>query len=372
MHATINKPAIAFVVAGLGAGGAERVIALLASAWVNDGRQVTVIAFDRPDDPVYHAFDDRIRLVRLGIAGGGAAAVARRVARLRAELRRGDFGVVISFLTKVNVVSLLATVGMPVPVIVCERNNPLRQAAHPAWRWLLHKLYPRAARIVIQTEASRSCLPPAVAKRARVIPNPLAAPPVGAMTGHLRVLTAVGRLDEQKGFDLLLSAFAMIAPRHADWHLAIWGEGPRRAELTTMIRSLGLDSRVSLPGLSKLPGAWLATAGAFVLSSRYEGFPNALGEAMAAGLPVIAFDCPFGPGEMIQNGINGLLIADADVEALAAGLDRFLGDGALRARLSGAARSAVIAYDPRNVFAAWRNLERETLWGSANPPTRST
>lgn len=351
-----NLPAIAFVVAGLGAGGAERVIALLASAFVRSGRSVTVIAFDHDGDPVYHDFDPRVRLLRLGARRGGIIANADRVRRLRAVLRQSDFGVIISFLTKINVVTLLASRGLGIPVIACERNNPRRQVASPIWGMLLDRLYPRAAAIVLQTEASRSCLPEKVARSARIIPNPVT---VGDRIASESppLLAAVGRFESQKGFDLLIEAFGRVAPFHPEWRLAIWGEGPLRGALEAQVRAFGLADRVTLPGLSTTPGGWLESAGAFVLSSRFEGFPNALAEAMAAGLPVAAFDCSFGPSELVQHEVNGLLVKDGDVAALAAALDRLLGDAALRARLGSMARAASVEYAPDRIFEHWQALE---------------
>lgn len=353
-----KPPAIAFVVAGLGAGGAERVIALLASAFVRDGRSVTVIAFDRDGDPVYHDFDPRVELLRLGGKRGGVLANVARVRHLRAALKHRDFGVVISFLTKINVIALLASHGLGIPVIVSERNNPLRQTASPVWAKLLDRLYPRAAAIVLQTATSRACLPENVAKSARIIPNPVAVDGVIASESPA-LLAAVGRFESQKGFDLLLEAFGRVAPVHPDWQLAIWGEGPLRGALEAQVGRLGLVDRVTLPGLSAVPGGWLQSAGAFVLSSRFEGFPNALAEAMAAGLPVAAFDCAFGPSELIDNEISGLLVADGDVAGLAAALDRLCGDAPLRVRLGVAAKAAATEYAPARIFERWRLLEAE-------------
>ena len=360
---------IAFVVAGLGAGGAERVIAMLASAWVRSGRHVTVFAFDLETDPVYHDFDPRIRLVRLGGAGAprGVFAVIGRVRRLRAALLGLQPGIVISFLTKINAVTLLATLGTGLPAIVCERNNPRRQAAHPAWQVLLHRLYRRAAAIVIQTEASRECLPAAVAPRAVVIANPIAPCTRAAVPADARpqTLVAVGRLEAQKGFDRLLTAFARVAPGNPDWRLIIWGEGPRRADLEGQAAALGLGRQFALPGLSPTPQGWLASAGVFVLSSHHEGFPNALGEAMAAGLPVIAFDCAYGPAEMIETGVSGLLVADGDTSGFAEGLQALMRQPALRARLAGAAGASMARFDPERILALWTDLVARVSRGAS-------
>src|SRR3546814_16985490 len=121
-------------------------------------------------------------------------------------------------------------------------------------------------------------------------------------------MAAVGRLVSQKGFDRLLDAFSRIATDHPDWTLVIWGEGPDRAALEEQRRRLGLDGRVEMPGVSKQPGGWIEQSDLFILSSRFEGWGLVLGEAMAAGLTVISFDCEWGPAEMIEQEKSGILV----------------------------------------------------------------
>src|SRR3546814_4193749 len=139
----------------LGAGGAERVISLIAAHWVKKGWKVRIIAFDGPDDPIYHAFDPRIALMRLNlptVSGKrlpGLVTNLRRISALRRILKRERPDLVVSFLTKINVITLLAGVALPIPVIVSDRNNPIRQAAPPLWTALLHRLYRRAAAVEI-------------------------------------------------------------------------------------------------------------------------------------------------------------------------------------------------------------------------------
>lgn len=356
-----HKRRVMFVVAGLGAGGAERVISLMASAWVADGQDVTIVAFDHPSAPVFHDFDRRIALVRLGPARGGGGRLtttANRIWKLRAVIRAVGPDVVISFLTKINVVALLATVGTRVPVIVSERNNPLMQKASRGWNVALARLYPRAAAVVMQTRASLVCLPAAVRGTAKVIPNPIApARPVPARSAPAifsgGVLVAAGRLTHQKGFDMLIDAFAQACGPHPHWQLQIWGEGPLRQALEDRVANLGLADRIVLPGNSRRPGGWLEGAMAMVLSSRYEGFPNVLGEAMADGLPVVAFDCAFGPGEMIEDAVTGLLVPAGDVAALAGALERIMADARLRERLGKAAVAAVSRYRPSEILSEW-------------------
>lgn len=344
---------VAFVLAGLGAGGAERVISLLSGSMVMRGWSVTVISFDRPGAPVYHHFDPAIRFVSLGEEGGapGLLRVVRRVRALRRALAVGEFDLIISFLTKMNVLTLFASSGR-VPVIVSERNNPLRQRASPAWRWLLAGLYPRAAAIVLQTDRSRMCLPVGQRRRASVIANPISLPE-SLPTPAAQRITAVGRLTEQKGFDLLIEAFARVAADHPEWKLVIWGEGPQERALRERCRRLGLEGRVALPGLSATPAGWINPGQIFVLSSRYEGFPNVLGEAMAGGMAPIAFDCDFGPAEMIDHGRSGLLVRPEDVDALAEALRLLIQSRACREQLAREAVREAARWGVGQICEAW-------------------
>ncbi|AUW57371.1 glycosyltransferase family 4 protein [Sphingobium sp. SCG-1] len=360
-----GKRHIVFVVAGLGAGGAERVISVISTAWATRGWRVTILAFDDPNDPIYHVFDPAVTIVRRGLPAGrgplrSLLTQGRRIWAIRRRLAQMQPDVVVSFLTKINVLTLLATIGTRHRVIVSERNNPHAQRASPAWNALLVRLYPRAQAVIMQTKASISCVPIKARARMRVIHNPIFMASSSGAT-DLPVLTSVGRLTHQKGFDLLIAAFSAVARLHPAWTLRIWGEGEMRGALERQIADLGLAYRIDLPGTSRTPGAWVQQASAMVLSSRYEGFPNVLGEAMAAGLPVIAFDCDFGPSEMITHGIDGLLVSTGDVGAMAHALDQLMSDRTLRNRLGTAARAAASRFAPEKIIAQWDALIEDVM-----------
>ena len=180
---------------------------------------------------------------------------------------------------------------------------------------------------------------------------------------------AVGRLVHQKGFDLLLRAFARIAPAHPESRLTIWGEGEQRAALEALCAGLGVAERVQLPGLTERPGQWVEEADIFVLSSRYESFGNVITEAMVAGLPVIAFDWPWGPGDILRDGEDGLLVPPEDVEALAAAMRRLIVDPDLRQRLGEAAAQNVQRFARDAIIAQWDALVAEAT--RARQPART-
>jgi glycosyltransferase involved in cell wall biosynthesis len=165
-----------------------------------------------------------------------------------------------------------------------------------------------------------------------------------------------------KGFDVLVKAFARATRAHPDWRLVLWGEGPDRAGLLALAERQGVADRVSCPGRSEAPGSWIASTTVFVLSSRHEGLPNALIEAMAAGSPVIATDCPVGgPRSMIAEGLDGLLVPPDDVEAMAAALERVIASRALRDRLGAAAIKSAERFAEPAIMARWTSLVAQAV-----------
>lgn len=356
-----EAPRVAFLLPGLGAGGAERVVSIIANRLVALGWNITVVTLAKADAPSYYAFDPAVSLRRLGLPPtlrGPLAkswAVLARLVRLRRTFRQIDPDAVVSFLTRTNVLALMALTGTGVPVIVSERNNPELQTVGPIWSWFRGWFYPRAFGLVTITQGAMDWYPRSSRQRQWVIANPVEPP---ASVAHQRTsaktMTAVGRLVPQKGFDRLLEAWARIAGGYPEWKLVIWGEGPERQALEAQCVRLGITQSVSLPGVTRRPGAWLEHSDVFVLSSRYEGWGNVLAEAMAAGLPSIAFDCRWGPAVLIESGVNGLLVPDGDVAALAEALRRMMADAALRARLGTAAHQSMDRFSPATIVSQWQ------------------
>jgi glycosyltransferase involved in cell wall biosynthesis len=202
------------------------------------------------------------------------------------------------------------------------------------------------------------------------IPN--AVPPLGpgVASPDSKVVVAVGRLRRQKGFDLLIPAFERVVASRPDWQLRIFGEGSERDRLQRLIVERGLQHHVRLLGWSSAMGEELAAASLFVLSSRSEGFPMVLLEAMSKGLPVVSFDCPYGPGELITSGVDGLLVPPEDVDGLAAALLELIGDDAERAAKGRAALRTASQYDAAHIAARWTRFYDELLDVQGGPPRR--
>lgn len=356
---------ITFVIPSLTPGGAERVITTMANYWSNRGWNVTLLTFDDGGAPPFYELDPRVVHHSLGIAAASANAIAAllnnfsRLSRLRQAIRASRPEAVISFMDRTNVVTLLATWGMGLPVVVSERNDPAQSKIGRVWSGLRFFTYHLASRLVVQTERAGAFFPPSIRHRSMVIPNPVVRPELGA-TSLYRLkqpaIVAMGRLVEQKGFDLLIGAFARLKERHPTWSLTIIGEGPLRPSLELLAASHGIQDRVAFPGRIKDPQAVLAQADIFVLSSRFEGFPNALCEAMACGLPVISTDCPSGPCEIIRDTYDGLLVQPNDETALATAMDRLMSDTSFRERLSKRAVEVTQRFGIERVMDSWEHL----------------
>jgi GalNAc-alpha-(1->4)-GalNAc-alpha-(1->3)-diNAcBac-PP-undecaprenol alpha-1,4-N-acetyl-D-galactosaminyltransferase len=353
---------VTLVIYGLSGGGAERVMSILANYWVAQGWEVTLMMLVDSTQSCFYALDPRIQLKSLGLAkssGNWFAAIYhtwQRVTRLRREIIADRPDVVISFMNSVNVYNILACWNLDIPTIVSEHTYPGATDANKIWQLLMKWSYRYADAIAVLTQNAVPFYPATQGYRTIVIPNPVLAPPPVVMTERLLPtpsLIAVGRLDPRKGFDLLLRAFDRIHDRYPDWQLTILGEGEIRSELEDLRSQLQLTDRVHIPGAVQNVPDYLHQAALFVMPSRVEGFPMALCEAMACGLPVLAADCLSGPRDIIEDGINGVLVATEDIDALAAGLDTLMSDPAKRQYLAQNAPHILDRFGLDRVMAMW-------------------
>lgn len=350
------------LISSLGAGGAERAMSELATFLAANAWDVTLATFDGADAVDFYPLATHVRRVRLARSGPTRSLFAKlagnagRVRALRSLIRREQPDVVLSFMETTNVLCLLATVGLRVPVVVAERIDPSMHLEVPRpWRTARRFLYRRAAAVVAQTEAAADWLRQHCGTRVDVIPNALRQLP-SPTTPREHLVLAVGRMQPQKGFDLLLDAFAQIHTRYPGWRLAIVGDGGQRAALQARASRLGLSDHIEWPGRSNEVEAWYARASVVAVPSRYEGFPNVLLEAMAMGAAVVAADCRSGPREMVVPGENGLLVPVDDRAALAAALEQLVTDAALRERLGAAAAEVRSRFGAEKILPLWMAL----------------
>ncbi len=356
---------IAMGISSLGGGGAERVISIMANHWAGKGEDVTVITLASEEKDVYF-LDDRVRRAAFDLekdSKGAWDAMKNNLLRilyLRKMLRSNRPDVVIGFSEHMSVMMLLATFGLSIPVIVFEHTDPRQAPLDRFWGFLRRWSYFRAKGIVLLTEELKGVAAQNwPEKLLHVIPNPAvvvendkdAPPPIYLPP---RFIVAMGRLVPLKGFDMLLEAFSRCG--RDDWSLVILGEGEDRPRLEQLIKTLNLDQRALLPGRVAEPSLILRRADIFVLSSRYEGFPMALVEAMACGLAVLSFDCPTGPSDIIRDGEDGILVPPEDVSALVEAMTRLMSDEGERRQLAARAPEVMERFCVEKVMGQWDRL----------------
>jgi glycosyltransferase involved in cell wall biosynthesis len=365
---------ITLVISALGCGGAERVLVLLAQGFINCGHDVTVITLsDKATD--FYQLPVECSRIALGVMGHSSGLIEavrsniKRISTLRKAIQSTTPDVVISFLRITNVTTILALLGTKYPVIVTEHNDIKVFSYGILWETLRRLTYPYCSVVVSVSQGvarSFDLLPEG--KRA-VIYNPI----VVKDDGHIDQLPAevdfnknwlicMGRLTEQKGFDLLLQAYSKIASKYPDWQLLILGKGELLEQLEQMKDDLGLSSQqVVFTGALKNPFAVLQKAKIFVMASRNEGFPMAHGEALACGLPVIATDCPSGPSEMIRHDVDGLLVPNQNVTALARAMESIMSDEQKRQQLAAKAPEVLERFGLEAIVAEWEALIQKLM-----------
>ena len=359
---------IAFIIPRFGAGGAERVGSLLCNAWASAGHRVTAITFEACGAEPAFPLDRRVEVRQIDALNTSETALLRiatnirRLRVLRKAIQTVGPDVIVTFTTEANVVALWAAAGLAIPILVSERNQPDRPGLGQ-WRALARRLsYPFADGIVVQTDLIADWARARFRVPVRVLPNPVRLPREHKKCrseGDMKQVIAVGRLVRQKGFDVLIESFAKIADRHPNWRLQIYGEGVERESLQAQIRKSPCPGRIQLMGLADDMNEVYASANLFVLSSRYEGYPNVLLEALAAGCPVVATNCPGATREILRAGRYGVLVDTEDLNALADALNRVLSDETLRSSLGCQAREAVAELDVDAVASRWVDLFNE-------------
>ena len=400
MQYSNRRKRIALVVAHLGPGGAQRVMSTAANELASRGVDVHVITIlDGPGDA--YELDYRVRRHRCGGAGNksvnpdlgkeadsgvsvpyvqrrSVAGVLRRFQVLRPVLSALAFGsalqrrarwlrrtikqvqpdAVLSFLTQTNILTILATRGLGIRTVVSERNDPRLQRHRQRVELLRNAAYRWADCVTANSHGAVGAMADFVpAEKLAFLPNPLSVRDDGkAISFDAPTIITVTRLVEQKGLDVLLRACVEVFRVLPSWRLAVVGDGPLREELECLADQLGIADRIEWMGHVKDPAPYLRAAEFFVLTSRFEGSPNALLEAMAVGLAAVVSDASPGPIELIGGAEAGLVVPVGDVAATSAAILKLAQDTDLRGRLGVAAKAMTSGHQLDNAMQTWLKI----------------
>ncbi len=347
---------------GLKFGGAERVLSILANQWIARGNDVAFFITATKEDPVY-TLDENICVQYIDREKYGKG-IPGLINGIRSYAKQMHADVIVSFMQDVAALTALAIVGLGIPIVYSERNDPNKTNTRRV-DWIYRKIVEYRARyFVFQTSGARNCFGKVVKKKSRVILNPfdVALFPIHDFDSETNEIVAVGRLEPQKNYPVLIEAFAGIADKFPNINLSIYGEGSQRQTLIELINNVGLSDRIFLKGQVSCISEHVKDAKAFVMTSDYEGLPNALMEALAMGLPCVSTDCsPGGARAMINDGVSGYIVPCGDSLSVSDKLSRLLSDRALAKSFGQHALLIREKIESKKIASEWLSLFEEII-----------
>jgi GalNAc-alpha-(1->4)-GalNAc-alpha-(1->3)-diNAcBac-PP-undecaprenol alpha-1,4-N-acetyl-D-galactosaminyltransferase len=355
-----RRQGIALVISDLTSGGAQRVAMALAGHWVGRGNALTLITQSEEKDDF---FSPPLGCRRISTGGRGVSPTAlgrlfanfRRIAALRRAIKQSKADVIAAFVGQTIITSLIACIGLPVKVIACERNDPARQSLGRPWDFLRRILYRQADLVTANSRSALETLSGYVPRaKLKLLPNSVpSAPNTGAADMPGPMFVAVGRLNHQKGYDILIDALAQLPHDLDEWNLLILGDGPLEHGLKELAETLGVASRIHWAGVQADPYPYYRAGRIFVLASRHEGMPNVVLEATSVGLATIVTDACTGVHDIVKDQISGLVVSAEDSAALAAAMTCLAREPDLRDRFARAATAELENFQPDKILALW-------------------
>ena len=351
---------ILFVVNGI-SGGASNVIQLLAMHFQQKGNQVDLLLFSGMDVPSRYDLS-QINIIELPKllpkrTLNSYTNVVHQIKNVNAYLKEEKPDIIVSFIDNINTLTCFAAWNSDIPIIVSERINTLTNKLKLSWDILRKIAYRRSNMVVVQCSIFAEFYNGYFKNKTEVIPNPIVYPQakhVVKKQGSIHLVSA-GRLATKNNYEWLINTFPEIVKRVPDARLTIYGRGGKEKELKDLIQRLGLESCVTLAGYTTHVHKKLAQADLYVMTSLQEGFPNSLCEAMAVGLPVVAFKCHEGLNDIISNGQNGFLVEMHNQEEFVEKVVQLSQDSELREKIGIQAQQLAEKYSEQNIYQLWED-----------------
>ena len=348
---------ILFVNSTLTSGGSEKVMVMLANE-LSKTNEVYMILVKESKNETYK-LNDSIKCNKFTYKHKNKILkLLERIKKIRQNIKKNNYDCIISFMYDINRSVLLSTLGLKVPVIISERNNPAARKNNFILKIIDNILYKKSKKIVLQTNQVKKFFSTKLQSKIVVIPNPISNQIENAYKGKRKnKIVAVGRLVEQKNFEMLIEAFSEISKQYNKYNLIIYGEGYLRKKLENLIEQLNIADKVMLPGYVENVNSLMNDAKMYISSSNYEGISNSMLEALSMGIPTICTDCPVGGAAMvIKDHENGILIPVGDLNGLILAMKELIADKELAEKLS--ANSVLIKkqLNISNIAKKWEKI----------------
>lgn len=359
---------ILILISSLQAGGAERVASMLANYWSERAHSITIVLLASEGCEKFYAINEAIEIVNLDVLKDSTStwqALQNNVLRIKAirmAVKNYQPDIVLSLVVETNILAILSTLGVKIPLIVAEHADPHLAPQGKLWQKLRDILYPRAKAVVLLDDYFTQFYSRSIQKKCVVIPNPVKAciqkndMNAEPQNNDKIQIIAVGRFIKEKRFDRLLKAFSKVHLKHPNTQLTLLGDGETRPQIEEIIEALGLQKSVVMTGIVSDPEQYLSKSDIFVLTSDSEGFPMVLCEAMSCGLSVVSTEYHAGANTTIQSGVDGFVVEKEDLNSLVDKINLLVEDKARRQDMGKRAKQSMQRYSIQSVDKKWQTL----------------
>lgn len=350
---------VCFLYSSMNKGGAERTIQSISNYLIENGQDVSIIVLAGTESS--YKLNSKVNFYRLDLfkhTTGFHNTISKKITmikKVKRQLSHMDIDVVICFSVVTQLLAVLSNLKRKFKIVGAERNNPYIFQKNTKWYFIKKPLSLLMDGFIFQTIKSSEFYPKKTVKKGVIIPNSVVVSCHKKYSFNNKSICSVGRLENQKDFITLIKAFSIVSKELEDYSLDIYGEGKEKNNLQNLINELNLDDLAHLHGIKDNIHEKMLDSSIFVLSSKYEGMPNALMEAMALGMPVISTNCDMGPEELICHNFNGLLVNVGDYEEMANQIIAIAKNKELANKLSSNAIRIVESNSVSNVGMKYKN-----------------